>query len=160
MKTSMSMLLFLCGIFAVTHLLADTKAQTESVPKRNMNVSQGPEAVFDTDVTEVMPDLKGAVATKENGRVGNELVFWGYRLANGDSAYFYACANLEGVDCALRISAICPVQTQVITQSDRSGQLSRFTCDAICEVRPGMVLPCCKESMESSPMVVGLVKCQ
>ena len=152
-------ILFMCGIFAVTNLHADTETQTEKVPKRTMNVTQGPEAVFDTDVTEFLPELKGAVATKENGRIGNELVFWGYRLANGEPSYFYACADLEGVDCAQRTRAICPVETQMITQRNRTGQISRFSCDAICEVRPGMVLPCCKESMEDNPMIIGLVKC-
>jgi len=156
MRSNLLMMLILTGVLTTDQVLAEAG----ETPERSMNVTQGPEVVFDTDVAEILPELKGAVASKENGRIGNELVFWGYRLANGEPAYFYACANLEGVDCALRSKAICPVQTQVVTQSDRSGQMSRFKCDAICEVRPGMVLPCCKESMEDSPMIVGLVKCQ
>ena len=154
------MLLYLCVIFAVTILPAGTKAQTKAVPKRTMNVKQGPETVFKTDVAEILPTLKGAVATKENGRIGNELVFWGYRLANGNPVYLYACAQLEGVDCVRRRQAICPVNTQVLTQADQSGKISHFNCKAICPAHNGEVLPCCQETMEQNNLMVGLVKCQ
>lgn len=156
MRSSLLMVLILSGLFAASGLLAET----ETVPERKMNVTQGPETVFETDVAEILPHLKGATATQENGRVGNELVFWGYRLANGDPVFFYACVPLEGVDCAQRSKAICPVETQVITQSDKTGQISHFQCAAICDVSSGGGLPCCKESMEHNSLMVGLVNCQ
>ena len=160
MKASLSMLLYLCGIFAVTYLPAATKAQTNAIPKRTMNVTRGPETVFTADVTGILPGLKGAVATRENGRVGNELVFWGYRLANGDPAYLYACAPVEGVDCVRRRQMICPVETHVISQTDQSGQISHFQCKALCGVHGIEVLACCQELMQQHSLMVGLVKCQ
>ena len=155
MRPSRLMTLFLWGLFTVNELLAETV-----VPERTMNVRQGPETVFDTDVAEILPQLKGATATQENGRIGNELVFWGYRQASGDPVYLYACAPLEGVDCLRRSKVICPVDTQVISQSDRSGQISRIQCAAVCDVRSVEVLPCCRESVEQNPLMVGVVKCQ
>ena len=134
-------------------------AETMYIPERKMNVQQGPDAVFDEDVGEILPDLKGASATMENGRVGNELVFWGYRLADGEQGYFYACAPLEDVDCEGRVQAICPVETRVVARTERSGLISRLQCEAICGGTPGGILPCCKELMENNTLMVGLVQC-
>lgn len=157
MKTSLFIAVILSGVFAANNISADSG----KIPERQMNVSQGPDSVFDTDAAEIMPRLKGATATNENGRVGNELVFWGYRLANGEPVYFYACANLEGVDCVQRSNAICPVKTQVIADSDRPGQISRFNCAAVCSVHPPDGLSsCCKEKMEDNTLIIGLVKCE
>lgn len=157
MKTTLFTAVILSGVFAANHIFA----ASEGTPEREMNVRQGPDSVFGNDVAEIMPQLKGATATNENGRIGNELVFWGYRLANNEPVYFYACANLEGVDCARRSNAICPVKTKVIAQSDRSGRISRFKCDAICSVHPpNGVSTCCRETVEDNPLVVGLVSCR
>ena len=157
MKTSISIAVILSGVFTAYNIFANP----EKIPERQMNVRQGPDSVFNTGVAEIMPQLKGATATNENGRVGNELVFWGYRLADGEPVYFYACANLEGVDCAQRSNTICPVKTQVIAQGNNSGQISRFKCEAICSVHPPDGLSaCCNESMEDNALLVGLVKCQ
>ena len=157
MKATLLAAVILSGVFAANNIFA----ASGPTPERKMNVRQGPDSVFDKDVAEIMPRLKGATATNENGRVGNELVFWGYRLANNELVYFYACANLEGVDCTRRSNAICPVKTQVIEQSDRSGRISRFKCDAICNVHPpNGVSTCCRETVEDNPLVVGLVSCR
>ena len=156
MRLSLLIVLFLPVVFSAFGVDADTG----KVYERRMNVRQGPETVFDSDITDIIPDLKGATATNENGRVGNEMVFWGYRLADGDNVFFYACASLEGVDCALRRRSICPIETLVVAEADRNGRMSRFQCEAMCSVRPGMALPCCDESMEDNSMVVGLVKCR
>lgn len=157
MKLNLSIVVFLSVVFAANNLFAESKA----IPERQMNVHQGPDSVFNTGVGEIIPQLKGATATNENGRVGNELVFWGYKLANGEPVYFYACANLEGVDCIQRSNAICPVKTQVIDQGNNSGEISRFICEAICSVHPpDRLSSCCKESMEDNALMVGLVKCQ
>ena len=80
MKLNLTIVVILSVVFAVNNLHAESRA----IPERQMNVSQGPDSVFNTDVSEIMPRLKGATATNENGRVGNELVFWGYRLADGE----------------------------------------------------------------------------
>jgi hypothetical protein len=58
--------------------------------ERQMNVRQGPDAVFDRPVGELLPILAGSRETGENGRVGNELVFWGFELADGRQAFLFA----------------------------------------------------------------------
>src|ERR1043165_9663545 len=68
--------------------------------KRQLGVRQGPEKVFDVPVTEIVPALAGAQPTGVNGRVGGELVFWGYALADGRKSNLFACALLADVDCA------------------------------------------------------------
>ena len=162
MKFNLLITLVLTGMFFENQVMAESEAlpKSEVIPERKMGVRQGPDSVFDTGVDKIMPDLKGATATNENGRIGNELVFWGYRLASGEPVYFYACAPVEGVDCMKRSEAICPVQTQVITRSEQSGKLSRFRCEAICATTPGRVLPCCNETSEQNTMMIGLVKCR
>jgi hypothetical protein len=57
--------------------------------------------VFSEPIDTLLPELEGATATGENGRVGPELVFWGYRLGDGRPAFLFACAPREGVNCGL-----------------------------------------------------------
>ena len=163
MRIYPSIVVLICGVFSAS-LLAQTetgnRAEPKPPPQRSMNVSQGPDTVFDTDVANIIPQLKGAVATRENGRIGNEMVFWGYRLANGDQAYMYACAPLKDVDCIMRRQMICPVETRLIAESNQSGQISHFKCSAVCNANAPTVLPCCKELMEQNTLMVGLVGCQ
>ena len=79
-----------------------------------MNVRQGPDTVFDRPPADILPALAGAAATGENGRVGTELVFWGYRQPDGQRVFFFACAQRPGFDCAARVPAICPTSTTVL----------------------------------------------
>ena len=50
----------------------------DELPARTMGVTQGPETVFEQAPGDFIPELGGARPTGENGRVGYELVFWGY----------------------------------------------------------------------------------
>lgn len=137
--------------------LASVGAQ-EEIPERRMNVTQGPETVFARPPGEVLPTLAGAEATGENGRIGTELVFWGYRLRDGRPAFFFACA--PEVDCTARVPAICPAaRTTVLETGEASGNVVRRACKNIAVVSPGDVRPGCEDRVESTSMAVGLVTC-
>lgn len=133
---------------------------TEALPTRTMGVTKGPELVFLQPVEAVLPLLAGATATGQNGRVGGELVFWSYRLADGRDVLLHACAELEGVDCAGRARLICaageprPLQTQAL-----SGEVRRLQCSAVGQAAPGELRPGCSDTEFSSPLVVGVSSC-
>ena len=125
-----------------------------------MNVSQGPETVFDRPVEQIILDLAGATATDENGRVGNELVFWGYRLADGRAAYLFACAIMKGVDCEARTQEICLGQTNVISTTQTAGDVRHMRCKEFSFVGVGDVRPGCVDRTSDQDLAVGLVQCQ
>jgi len=125
-----------------------------------MNVRQGPETVFDRPVEQILPELAGATATRENGRVGNELVFWSYRLADGRNAYLFACAPLEGVDCDTRAQAICPSRTQVIERVGAQGLVRHLRCSSMAVPKAGDLHPGCLDNIKGQDLVAGLVQCQ
>jgi hypothetical protein len=131
----------------------------EAIPERQMNVTQGPESVFGRPAAEILPALAGATATGENGRIGAELVFWGYQLANGRRVFFFACAPQPDVDCATRVPAICPVSTTVLETSEASGSMVRRSCRNIAVSGPGDLHPGCEDRVETTSMTVGLVSC-
>ena len=108
-----------------------------------MNVRQGPESVFDRPPAEIMPALADAKATGENGRVGRELVFWGFEHADGRRVFFFACARRPEFDCATRVSQICPVTTTVLETREASGNTVRRSCRNVAVVSPGEVRPGC-----------------
>ena len=87
-----------------------------------MNVRQGPETVFEPPPAEIFPALEGATATGENGRVGSELVFWGYEQRDGRRVFLFACALAPDLDCATRVPAICPATTTVLETREASGK--------------------------------------
>ena len=126
---------------------------------REMNVTQGPESVFDRAPSDILPALADAKATGENGRVGRELVFWGFEHADGRRVFLFACAQRPDVDCTTRVSAICPVTTTVIETREASGNTVRRTCRNVAVVSPGEVRPGCVDRAESTSMAVGLVTC-
>jgi hypothetical protein len=134
-------------------------AAQDELPVREMNVRQGPESVFDSAPADILPALVGAKATGENGRVGRELVFWGFDRADGSRVFFFACARQPDVDCATRVSAICPVTTTVLETREASGNLVRRSCRNVAVVSPGDVRPGCVDRAESTNMAVGLVTC-
>jgi hypothetical protein len=145
---------------ATTALVAALGAAAqEPVPQRQMNVTQGPETVFDRPPAEILPSLAGATATGENGRIGTELVFWGYRRGDGRQVFFFACARRADVDCAARVPAICPAGTQVLETGEASGTAVRRVCRNIAVASPGDTRPGCQDRVESTTLDVGLVAC-
>lgn len=128
--------------------------------ERQMNVRQGPETVFDRPVGELMPQLVNARATGQNGRVGGELVFWGYQLADGSTSYLFACAQIPGIDCEERITKICPVLTEVQARAEYHGEVVRRSCREVCIAAPGDLRPCCDDRPQQSPLAIGLVSCR
>lgn len=131
----------------------------ETVPERQMNVRQGPEAVFDRPPADILPDLAGATATGENGRVGTELVFWGYEQPGGRHVFFFACAQRPELDCAVRVPAICPATTTVLATSVASGNTVHRSCRSIAVTSPGEVRPGCDDRLQNAELAVGLVTC-
>lgn len=143
---------------AVLGAVLGAGAQQET-PARQMNVRQGPEAVFDRPPAEILPALAGATATGENGRVGNELVFWGYEQRDGRRVFFYACAEAPGLDCATRATAIGPTTTAVLATSAASGNTVRRQCRSVAVTSPGVVRPGCDDRLRNAELAVGLVSC-
>lgn len=130
-----------------------------AAPARQMNVTQGPEAVFTRPPADIMPALAGATATGENGRVGSELVFWGYRHADGRRVFFFACAPQPELDCEARVLAVCPVATTVLATGEENGTVVRRTCRSVTVAVAGDLRPGCEDRVETVPMAVGLVSC-
>jgi hypothetical protein len=134
-------------------------AGQEPPPAREMNVRQGPDAVFDRPPAEILPALAGAEPTGENGRVGPELVFWGYELRDGRRVFFFACAQRPDFDCSTRVAAICPATTTVLETRESSGKTVQRNCRNVAVVSPGDVRPGCDDRLESVSLAVGLVSC-
>jgi hypothetical protein len=131
-----------------------------AVPVREMNVRQGPDSVFAVPPAEILPALAGARATGENGRVGGELVFWGFERADRGRVFFFACARTAEFDCATRIPAICPVTTTLLETREASGELVRRSCRNFAVASPGDVRPGCDDrTEENASLAVGLVTC-
>jgi hypothetical protein len=125
-----------------------------------MNVRQGPEAVFEQSPAEILPALAGATATGENGRVGPELVFWGFQRTDGARVFFFACARRPEFDCATRVPAICPATATVLEMRDTSGTMVRRSCRNFSVASPGDIRPGCDDRVETdATMAVGLVTC-
>ena len=134
-------------------------AAAQEVPERQMNVRLGPETVFDRPPAEIFPTLEGATATGENGRVGSELVFWGYEQRDGRRVFLFACAVRPDFDCAARVPAICPVTTTVLETREASGKTVRRDCRRVGVVAPGDTRPGCDDRVEDASLAVGLVSC-
>jgi hypothetical protein len=127
--------------------------------ERQMNVQQGPDSVFAEAPSQIFPQLAGATATDENGRIGNELVFWGYRLADGREVYLVACAMVESIDCAARESRVCLTEAQVISRGTSQGLVREINCRSIATVAPGDIRPGCTDKEQSQELAVSLVTC-
>jgi hypothetical protein len=131
----------------------------EEIPERQMGVRQGPESVFDRPAADILPALAGAKATGENGRVGPELVFWGYEQSDGRRVFFFACARRPEFDCATRVPAICPATATVLETRETSGEMVRRSCRNFAVVAAGETRPGCDDRTQSASMAVGLVSC-
>lgn len=133
-------------------------APVERLPPRSMNVSSGPELVFSRPVTDIFPVLENAVATGQNGRIGNEMVFWGYRLRDNRQANLFACAVMEDIDCEARIRAICPGGEELI-RLEEPGIVRHLNCAVVGVAAPGELRPNCTDFDSSDALLVGLMQC-
>jgi hypothetical protein len=161
-KIVLTALLAMAGAsVAMADPVPEPAQQPESAPlKREMTVTVGPEAVFDKAIGKVMPALAGAKATHVNGRVGNEFVFWGYKLKDGSNVFFYACAPLSGVNCVVRRAAICDTPVKVLETAEDQGKIRRLNCRKMCAVDTPTSTPCCQDVQEVDALQLGLVKCE
>jgi hypothetical protein len=127
--------------------------------ERVMGVRQEPASVFSEPVDRLLPELAGATATGENGRVGGELVFWGYMLRDGKPVFLFACARSETVNCDERVQLICPARTNVLRSSTTGGDITRRTCRFVATAAPGDTRPGCTDNLEPAELAIGLVSC-
>lgn len=127
--------------------------------EREMNVQEGPEAVFSVPVASIFPVLDTAEATGRNGRVGDELVFWGYRLDDGREVELVACVDTADVDCAARERQVCLGGMQSLARTTAEGLVRRRHCSRIATVAPGELHPGCTDRDSNQDLVVSLVQC-
>jgi len=132
----------------------------EKAPIRSMSVTSGPERVFDRPLGDILPQLENAQPTGNNGRVGNELVFWEYQLEGNRQVNFFGCAQLRKVDCEKRIQAICPAGGEEIARAIEPGGVRHVNCRAIGIVGTGDLLPNCQDEMQTNDVLVGLMQCR
>jgi hypothetical protein len=129
------------------------------VPERSMNVTEGPELVFERAVAEILPQLSTASPTGANGRVGNELVFWGYRLQDDRQINLFACAKLPDVDCEERIRLICPATGEELFRQEEAGKVRHLNCHLVGKAGVGDLLPNCEDQEKSNDLLIGLMQC-
>jgi hypothetical protein len=127
--------------------------------ERTMDVRHKPDAVFSQPVDQLAPELRGAKPTNENGRVGGELVFWGYTLADGRPVYLFACAGSELVNCDERVQKICVDRTTVLTHSGAGGNVAKRQCRSMAIAGTGDIRPGCVENVVEAALDVGVVSC-
>ena len=142
-----------------TALIAMLTIAVVGAQERTMDVKQAPDSVFTWPVSSLLPELSGATATGENGRVGNELVFWGYKLGNGRPAFLFACAPKADVNCDDRVPMICTARTNVLTTGSANGNIVRRQCHLLSAAQIGDVRPGCVDKIENVPLSIGLVTC-
>ena len=142
-----------------TALLAVLAMTVAGAQERSMDVKQAPGAVFDSPVASLLPELAGATATGENGRVGRELVFWGYKLGDGRQTYLFACVPKVDVSCDERVPRICTARTNVLATGSANGNIVRRQCRALAAAQSGDVRPGCIDKLENVPLSIGLVSC-
>ena len=129
-------------------------------PERIESRVGGPERVFARPVAEIVPLLADARPMAPNGRVGFELVFWGYELATDRDAVLVACAVLPDVDCAARRDRVCESGTpEVLFTTQEGGEVRYRNCEAIGIAAPGDLTPNCVETEEIQPVEVTLLSC-
>ena len=135
-------------------------AAQEEIPERQMNVRQGPETVFDRPPGEIFPALEGATATGENGRVGSELVFWGYEQRDGRRVFLFACAPSARLRLRdARARPFAPRRRPCSKHARRAATTVRRNCRNVAVAGPGDVRPGCDDRLENASLAVGLVSC-
>jgi hypothetical protein len=148
------------GLAIVLMFLGTACVPIERIPNRTMGVSNGPDTVFQQPVSELVPELVGAIATGNNGRVGNELVFWEYQLAQANKANFYACIVDEDVNCEARVRAICPAGGDESGRNVVPGNVRHLDCKAIGIAAAGELRPNCEDNEMVDALQVGLMQCR
>ena len=132
----------------------------ERQPQRIVSQVGGPERVFARPVAEIVPLLENAEPAGQSGRVGFELVFWGYRLATNRSATLVACAVLPDVDCAARLPQVCASgRPEILFSAQEGGEVRYRNCQAVGIAQPGDLTPNCVETEEIQPVEVTLLSC-
>jgi hypothetical protein len=144
------------GIFLLSMSLT---VGADDPPPRQMNVTPPPASVFNRPPAELLPALPDATMAGDNGRVGDECGWWGYRPTSGERVFLFACAPVTGVDCAQRALAVCPPSTRVLETQELSGNVVRRRCRNIAAAVPGATRPGCDDRAQSAPLQVGLVAC-
>jgi hypothetical protein len=149
------------GLALLATLCACQSAAVAPLPERDETFVGGPDRVFSRPVGEIVPLLQGARPTAPNGRVGPELVFWAYELADRRPAFLVACAVLPNVDCAARLPQVCASGTPetLFTQQDQ-GEVRYLNCREIGVVAPGDLTPNCVDTEEVQAIEVTLLNCQ
>jgi hypothetical protein len=161
-RSSMNKAMMLMFAAGGTMLLAACQVPEGEIrpPQRTMGLRLGPELVFKRPIEEVVPELAGATATGNNGRVGSELAFWSYRLADGRNVLLHACAEFPGVDCLARSHLICPAgRPQAIMDNTAQGDVRRLECRIIGAAAPGDLRPNCSDFEFEHPIKLGLASC-
>ena len=128
-------------------------------PDRSMTVTGGPERVFEQPVEEIWPQLVQATATGENGRIGDEMVFWGYRLRTGEEVNFFACSPEPDVDCEQRLAAVCDGSSEMIARKEGTGLVRHLQCRLVGVAAPGELRPNCDDKETDSTLLIGLMQC-
>lgn len=127
--------------------------------ERRMNVRQGPETVFAEAPATIFAELAGAVPTGRNGRVGNELVFWGFRLGDGQEVQLTACLMVSGVDCEARLDRVCAGPARTLASAMAPGLVRRIRCRSIANAGVGDRHPGCIDREQPEPLAVNLIQC-
>ena len=144
-----------------TVILASCATPISDPWKREFNVRVGPERVFDRPVSEVVPELEGARATGNNGRLGSAFVYWGYELADSSPVYLYGCGLFEGHYCDEALPRLCAVgQTTVLSREVQPGKVTHSNCRIVGMAAPGELNPNCTETERENDILVGLASCQ
>ena len=147
------------AIIAIGLLIGAFTAAAADVPLvPEMTVTQGPETVFSRPPAEIFPELAGAQRTKEAGRVGNEMVFWGYQQKSGARVFLFACAQVGDVDCEQRANLVCAT-VKVLDMRMETGNIVRRSCRAFAVTGAGDTRPGCNDREEMAPLAIGLVTC-
>lgn len=131
-----------------------------ALPQRIVSDIGSPQRVFERPVPEMVPGLQGARASGPNGRVGTELVFWGYELEGSGPAYLTACAFLPDAECEARLAKVCPSGAiEVLARHAESGKVRYLDCQAIGVASPGDLTPTCADTVDVQPVKVTLLRC-
>jgi hypothetical protein len=149
------------GLAALMLLSACQSVTVVPLPERVEAAVGGPERVFARPVTEIVPLLQNAQASGPRGRVGSELVFWGYQLADERPAFLVACAVLPDVDCAARLPQVCASGApEVLFSQQDQGEVRFLHCREIGVAAPGDLTPNCADVQKVQAVDVTLLSCR
>lgn len=145
-------------VLSMSFLVSGAVVAQGAEPRRTAR--PGPEAVFDRPVGEILPALAGAKLAGSSRRVGDELVFWPYELADGRGVSLFACAPVRNVDCAQRAQSICATTTEVLETRETIGTVVRRVCSGLVTTFGGEARAGCRDTEVDVELLVGLVECR